>query len=66
MIHSKPIFTDFVIGNGVIISTSFGSSGYYSYLDRIGKPKKKPMELFDDNKLGICHILPNVCCKAHE
>ena len=58
-IHIKPIFTDFIIGNGVIISTSFGSSGYYSYLDRIGEPKKKPMELFDDNKLGICHILPN-------
>ena len=58
-VYSKPIFTDFIIGNGVIISTSFGSSGYYSYLDRIREPKKKPMELFDDNKLGICHILPN-------
>lgn len=56
--NSKPIFRDYVIGNGVIISTSFGSTGYYSYLDRIKNPKQKPSELFDDNKLGLCHILP--------
>jgi hypothetical protein len=56
--NSKPIFRDYVIGNGVIISTSFGSTGYYSYLDRIKNPKQKPRELFDDNKLGLCHILP--------
>lgn len=55
---NKPIFTDFVIGNGVIISTSFGSGGYYSYLDRISTSKKKPIVSFDDNKFGICHILP--------
>lgn len=56
--NSKPIFRDYVIGNGVIISTSFGSTGYYSYLDRIKNPKQKPRDLFDDNKLGLCHILP--------
>jgi hypothetical protein len=55
---NKSEFTDYVIGNGVIISTSFGSSGYYSYLDRIRNLKQKPSELFDDNKLGICHIIP--------
>jgi NAD+ kinase len=55
---NKSTFTDYVIGNGVIISTSFGSSGYYSYLDRIKNPKQNSSELFDDNKLGICHILP--------
>ena len=56
--NSKLLFTDYVIGNGVIISTSFGSSGYYSYLDRIRNPEQRPIELFNDNKLGICHILP--------
>lgn len=54
----KSTFTDFVIGNGVIVSTSFGSSGYYSYLDRIKNPRQNPSKLFDDDKLGICHILP--------
>jgi hypothetical protein len=53
-------FTDYAIGNGVIVSTSFGSSGYYSYPDRI-KPDKgnhKYTKQFDDNKIGICHIIP--------
>lgn len=57
-IDSKLAFTDYVIGNGVIISTSFGSSGYYSYLDRIKNPRQNLDELFDDEKLGVCHILP--------
>lgn len=56
--NSKLAFTDYVIGNGVIISTSFGSSGYYSYLDRIKNPRQNLDELFDDEKLGVCHILP--------
>lgn len=62
----KPLFTDFVIGNGVIISTSFGSSGYYSYLNRIRNPMKKPAELFNDNKLGICHILPTFSVRSKK
>ena len=28
-------FAEYAIGNGIIISTSFGARGYYSYLDRI-------------------------------
>jgi NAD+ kinase len=28
-------FTEFAIGNGVIASSSFGSSGYFSYIDRL-------------------------------
>ena len=59
----KSSFTDYVIGNGVIISTSFGSSGYYSYLDRIKYHNQKLGELFDDDKLGICHILPTFAAR---
>lgn len=64
----RTIFTDYAIGNGVIISTSFGSSGYYSYIDRILNPNKKSSELFDDTKLGICHILPTFIarCKGNN
>jgi hypothetical protein len=53
-------FTEYAIGNGLIISTAFGSGGYYSYPDRlnlIGKNKRK-IQAFEDNKMGICHILP--------
>lgn len=63
---NKPLFTDFVIGNGVIISTSFGSGGYYSYLDRISLSKKKPVATFDDNKFGICHILPTFAVRKQK
>lgn len=59
-------FTEYAIGNGIIISTSFGARGYYSYLDRItaGKGKKNnqansnSIQTFSDHRLGICHIIP--------
>lgn len=53
-------FTDYAIGNGVIISTAFGSSGYYSYPNRIKNNKNDDIyvEQFDDNRIGICHIIP--------
>jgi hypothetical protein len=59
-------FTEYAIGNGIIISTSFGARGYYSYLDRItaGKGKKNnkansnSIQTFPDHRLGICHIIP--------
>jgi NAD+ kinase len=55
-------FTDYAIGSGVIISTSFGSAGYYNYLDRIKLNKlegNKYMKGFEDNRVGICHIIPS-------
>ena len=61
-------FTDYAIGNGVIISTSFGSNGYYNYPERIRRRKRWSdtgntgntgnTERFSDNKIGICHIIP--------
>lgn len=55
------IFTDYAIGNGVIVSTSFGSNGYYNYPERIrlGKWNDTTItEQFSDKKIGICHIIP--------
>lgn len=59
-------FAEYAIGNGVIISTSFGARGYYSYLDRItagkrnnnNKSNNNSIQTFPDNRLGICHIIP--------
>jgi len=61
--HTLKKFAEYAIGNGVIVSTSFGAYGYYSYLDRIivGKHnnnKSNNGAQFSDYKLGICHILP--------
>jgi NAD+ kinase len=62
--HALKKFAEYAIGNGVIISTSFGAHGYYSYLDRITAKKRNDNNKsnnsaqFSDNKLGICHIIP--------
>ncbi|MGC2571116.1 MAG: hypothetical protein WA364_06350 [Candidatus Nitrosopolaris sp.] len=60
--HTLKKFAEYAIGNGVIVSTSFGARGYYSYPDRVtvGKHNNKSNNgaQFSDNKLGICHIIP--------
>jgi hypothetical protein len=64
--HTLKKFVEYAIGNGVIISTSFGARGYYSYLDRItlgkqnnnNKSNTNSIQTFPDNRLGICHIIP--------
>lgn len=52
-------FTDYGIGNGVIISTSIGSSGYFSYPQRLTSEKVSRDVKFGLNKIGICHINPD-------
>jgi len=57
--HSS--FNEYAIGNGVIVSTSFGSGGYFSYPNRL-KAKEwdqnSTIMRFSDNMMGICHIIP--------
>ena len=52
-------FIDYGIGNGVIISTSIGSSGYFSYPQRMISEEVSRDFKFDSNKIGICHINPD-------
>ena len=55
----KACFTEYAIGNGVIVSTPFGSTGYYSYPDRkVGSRGNRSINRFGSNRIGICHILP--------
>jgi hypothetical protein len=54
-------FTDSAIANGVAICTSAGSTGYYSYLDklRLGdwlEPDR--YSVIRENEVGVCHIAP--------
>ncbi|PWU79592.1 MAG: hypothetical protein DLM72_16530 [Candidatus Nitrosopolaris wilkensis] len=64
--HTMKKFAEYAIGNGIIISTSFGVRGYYSYLDRItagirnnnNNSNNNSIQTFPDNRLGICHIIP--------
>jgi NAD kinase len=67
-------FREYGIGNGIIICTSFGALGYYSYPDRISmytcntsnndtstlkNTNHESIRPFDDDRIGICHILPS-------
>ncbi len=54
-------FTDFFISNGVAVCTRAGSTGYFSYLDKIRlgdwlEPQRSTV--ISDEEIGICHIVP--------
>ena len=54
-------FTDSAIANGVIICTSAGSTGYYSYIDRLGRGDRLAPDSFTQigtSEVGVCHIAP--------
>jgi NAD+ kinase len=62
-------FTEFGIGNGVIASSSFGSGGYFSYIDRLNFEKgdsNNNFPHFSDKRIGICHILPVYLARKKE
>lgn len=55
-------FTEFAIGDGVVICTKAGSTGYFSYLDklRLGDwldPDR--VTIIEENEVGVCHIAPS-------
>jgi hypothetical protein len=55
-----PAIEEAAIGDGVVISTSAGSTGYYSYPDRIRGDYLEPggFASFGKSEVGICHITP--------
>jgi hypothetical protein len=54
-------FEEAGIGDGVVISTPAGSSGYYSYIDRIKGDRLDPAArgFIPEGEIGICHIAPS-------
>jgi hypothetical protein len=48
------------VGDGVVVATEAGASGYYSYLDRIKGEWMDPAAFarIGRNEVGICHISP--------
>jgi hypothetical protein len=54
-------FTESAISNGVIVCTSAGSTGYYSYVDKLKDGRNLRAERYTQigvNEIGICHIAP--------
>jgi len=61
-------FSDYAIGNGVIISTSFGAGGYFSYPGRLQSGESGSMgpSGFADDQIGICHIIPTYLVRKRK
>jgi hypothetical protein len=59
-VHGPVNYIDFVIANGVIVTTPLGASGYYSYPDRISDDEVnvKGRAYLPRGSLGISYILP--------
>jgi hypothetical protein len=51
---------DAAIGDGVVVTTKAGSTGYYSYPDRIKGDSVDPMAhaTIERDQIGVCHISP--------
>ena len=54
-------FTESAIANGVIVCTSAGSTGYYSYIDKLRTGTDFQADRFTQigaDEIGVCHIAP--------
>ncbi len=53
-------FQDEAIGDGVVVTTAAGSTGYYSYPDKMRGERLDPTghTLLSEDQVGICHIIP--------
>ena len=54
-------FTDAAVSNGIVITTASGSTGYYSYLDKLDRGDRLEPEKYTkigEDEVGVCHIAP--------
>src|SRR5580700_10814993 len=54
-------FTDSAVSNGIVITTAAGSTGYFSYIDKLARGDKLEPERFTvigQAEVGVCHIAP--------
>ena len=61
-------FQEAAIGDGVVVSTPAGSSGYYSYPDKINGEWMDPAAFasLKKDEVGICHINPTFTERSGE
>lgn len=53
-------FEDAAIGDGVVVTTAAGSTGYYSYPEKLHGDQMDPAghSMLREDQLGVCHIVP--------
>jgi hypothetical protein len=63
--HSS--FNEYAIGNGLIVSTSYGS-GDISHIPIGSKEwdRNSSIGRFSDNRMGICHIIPTYLARVRS
>ncbi len=62
------VVDEWAIGDGLVVSTAAGSSGYYSYPDRIKDEVLDPTASakIGKDEMGICHIVPTFTQREHD
>ena len=53
-------FEEAAIGDGVVVTTAAGSTGYYSYLEKVHGEVLDPTghRVIGEDQIGVCHIVP--------
>jgi hypothetical protein len=53
-------FEEAAIGDGVVVTTAAGSTGYYSYLEKLHGEVLDPTghRVLGEDQIGVCHIVP--------
>lgn len=62
-----PSFTDSAVSNGIVITTAAGSTGYFSYLDKLDRGNKFQPEKYTkiaEDQVGVCHIAPTYTSRS--
>ena len=68
-VRGKGVVVDeWAIGDGLVVSTAAGSTGYYSYPDRIKDDALDPMASarIGEDEMGVCHIVPTFTQRERE
>jgi hypothetical protein len=62
-------FTDSAVSNGIVITTAAGSTGYYSYLDKLDRGDHLQPEKYTkirEDQVGVCHIAPTYTSRSES
>ncbi len=62
-------FTDSAVANGIVITTSAGSTGYFSYLDKLDRGHILQPEKYSkigEDEVGVCHIAPTYTSRSES
>jgi hypothetical protein len=60
VVSGEQSFEEAAIGDGVVVTTAAGSTGYYSYLEKMHGEELDPTghRILSEDQVGVCHIVP--------